>query len=45
MTDELIKKELLESAQEMGLDVEWYKQEILEDENCINLVRRYFTNE
>lgn len=45
MTDEQLKKEILETVQEMGLDTEWYKNEILEDEYCMSIVRSYFNNE
>ena len=33
---ELLKKQLLEAAREMGIDVEWYQQEIISDDNCLN---------
>jgi hypothetical protein len=33
---EAVKADLIETATEMGLDVEWYKQEILSDERCMS---------
>jgi len=38
---ELFKAELIETATEMGIDVEWYKQEIIADEYCMS----FFSNE
>lgn len=35
---ELLKLDLIETATEMGLDVEWYKQEILSDERCLSFL-------
>ena len=35
---ELLKLDLIETATEMGIDVEWYKQEILSDERCIGFL-------
>ena len=31
-----LQLQLIESAQEMGLDVEWYKEHILTDPICLN---------
>jgi hypothetical protein len=31
-----LQEQLLESATEMGLDVDWFKENILQDENCLN---------
>lgn len=36
---ELLKLDLIEAATEMGLDVEWFKQEILTDEHCMALLQ------
>jgi len=38
---EAFKAELIETATEMGLDVEWYKQEIINDDYCMG----FFTAE
>ena len=35
---DLLKADLIEAATEMGLDVEWFKQEIITDERCRNLL-------
>ena len=36
---ELLKAELIESATEMKLDVEWYKNNVLNDEYCLALMQ------
>jgi|LauGreDrversion4_2_1035121.scaffolds.fasta_scaffold1933928_2 hypothetical protein len=35
---EAVKADLIETATEMGLDVEWYKQEIIADEYCMSFL-------
>ena len=35
---EAVKADLIETATEMGLDVEWYKQEILADDYCMSFM-------
>ena len=35
---EAVKADLIEAATEMGLDVEWYKQEIIADGYCLNFL-------
>ena len=35
---EAVKADLIETATEMGLDVEWYKQEIIADEYCLSFL-------
>lgn len=35
---ELLKLDLIETATEMGLDVEYYKQEILSDDYCMSFL-------
>lgn len=35
---ELLKVELIETATEMGLDVEWYKQEVIADDYCMSFL-------
>lgn len=35
---EAVKAELIETATEMGLDVEWYKQEILANDYCMSFL-------
>lgn len=41
---ELVKADLIETATEMGLDVEWYKQEILTDERCMGFLSAEIAN-
>ena len=31
-----LQEQLLESAREMGMDVDWFQKEILTDETCLN---------
>lgn len=35
---EAVKADLIEAATEMGLDVEWYKQEVIADERCMSFL-------
>jgi hypothetical protein len=35
---ELLKNDLIETATEMGLDVEWFKQEVIADEYCMSFL-------
>jgi len=35
---EAVKADLIETATEMGLDVEWYKQEIIADDYCMSFM-------
>ena len=31
-----LQLQMIETAEEMGLDVDWYKEHILSDEQCLN---------